>query len=100
MPIPQNLEVCAGQSTVRCFDLCMRQGNTTIETQTTDDFLIFTALPICSSLHLTERFWMVKELFYYNLYMGCVICKNIAHAEQGPSNTAGNLRKSSAFLLS
>ena len=38
MPIPQNLEVYAGQSTVRC----MGQANTTVETQTTYDFLIFT----------------------------------------------------------
>lgn len=42
MPIPQDLEVYAGQSTVRCLDLYMGQGNTTVETQATYDFLIFT----------------------------------------------------------
>lgn len=44
MPIHLNLELYAGQSTVRCLDLYTSQGNATVETQTMYDydFLIFT----------------------------------------------------------
>lgn len=44
MLIHLNLEVYAGQSTVRCLDLHLGQANATVETQTMSDynFLIFT----------------------------------------------------------
>lgn len=38
MPIHLNLEVYAGQSTVRCLDLHMSQAKATVETQTMSDY--------------------------------------------------------------
>ena len=61
MLIPQNLEVYAGQSIVRSLDLYMGQGITTVETQTTHDFLIFT-------VGLTEPFQFVVPFTWLKGY--------------------------------
>lgn len=90
MPIPQDLEVYAGQSTVRCLDLYMGQGNTTVETQATYDFLIFT-VGLTQPFQFAVPFTWLKDSGWSKDYL-IITCLWICYLQKYSPCRAGTLK--------